>query len=220
MASQPARPRLIERVGEKLANELRILDDAPELPIASTGGGDGAGVEDLRIFPRLLPQVYREIEAILLKLKASRRVIQSTPLGELQHTNEKLRQVTATTEVAAADIMDAVDRAFTKIDQLETKDGADLSEEAGVVRAELRDELYAVMNHLQFQDITTQQIHHSLSIISEMESRLEQLTELFQVKDQVAALRLPEPVGPVTFDPHATTGDADVRQALADELFQ
>ena len=219
MGSSPGRMHA-GGVSEEIAEELRTLDGSLDLSADGSRGLAGACASDgVFIFPLLMPRVYREIEGILQRLRDSRHVLAAAPLGELQYTNDKLRQVTATTEVAATDIMDAVDRALGTVDRLETREGADRSAEADELRGTLRDELYAVMTHLQFQDITTQQIQHAASILGEMEARLEQLTDLFQVRGSLPA-RDRGAGAPVTYDPDATTQQAGLRQALADELFR
>jgi hypothetical protein len=77
------------------------------------------------------------------------------------------------------------------------------------------------MVHLQFQDITTQQLAYASSVIGEMEQRLTQMVALFDLRDlgiDAAPSPAPSIVG-VEFDPNATTTNAADRQALADEIF-
>jgi hypothetical protein len=70
-----------------------------------------------------------------------------------------------------------VDRAIVEL-KPESVD-ADSATRAAEVRGTMRDELFGLMNHLQFQDITTQQLAYASSLIMEMEDRLAQLIKLF-----------------------------------------
>jgi chemotaxis regulatin CheY-phosphate phosphatase CheZ len=171
--------------------------------------------------PNVLLQAYQEINAVVERLREGRGMLQQHAVERLHHTNAKLLEVTSATEVAATDIMDSVDRALSIVDRLESKEAADTSEEAVELRQTLRDELFGVMGHLQFQDITTQQISYASSILGEMEQRLHQLSALFD--PSALGIHGPEDQAaedaPRTFDPRATTQDAEGRQALADQLF-
>jgi hypothetical protein len=100
--------------------------------------------------------------------------------------------------------------------------------------ATAREELSGVMNHLQFQDITSQQLAHIASLLSDMRQRTNQIVGIFApqmasfAKDESSAVPLVAPkrtvyvthepaTGP--FDPNATTEPSDGRQAVADEIF-
>jgi chemotaxis regulatin CheY-phosphate phosphatase CheZ len=218
---------------------LRLLDSAltdlgvsaapapDEAPAAAAGEPADAVLEALRGLPQSLQRIAHELSQVLVGLRHSRDVLERTAVERLQHTNEKLREVTSTTEVAATDIMDAVDRALGLVDELdaEGEKSAGDGTRAGELRAALRDELFGVMGSLQFQDITTQQINYASSVLHGTEQRLAQLAELFHaiatggtVQEPLAS-GPPPPAAPAVFDPGATTADAGVRQALVDEIF-
>ena len=80
-----------------------------------------------------------------------------------------------------------------------------------------------MMNHMQFQDITTQQINYASSVLTDMESRLTQLAAVldpasFGVRVAGPALAVQQ-VAP-HFDPAASTQNAEERQAVADDVFE
>ena len=218
---------------------LRLLDNAlndlgvTTAPVPDDASADATATEAdavldaLRGLPQSLQRIAHELSQVLIGLRHSRDVLERTAVERLQHTTEKLREVTSTTEVAATDIMDAVDRALGLVDELDTEDakaGAETAR-AGELRAALRDELFGVMEALQFQDITTQQINYASSVLNGTEQRLAQLANLFHAiatgkSDHPPLTPIEPPVsGPVVFDPGATTADAGGRQALADEIF-
>jgi chemotaxis regulatin CheY-phosphate phosphatase CheZ len=155
---------------------------------------------------------------MLESLRAGQQVLQAAAVEKLHNTNEKLHEISSATETAATDIMDGLDRAFVLLDQLE---GPDVGPRGAEIGGHVRDELFQVMTHLQFQDITTQQLNHAASIIQDMEHYLDEFAELFDVTT-FGSMREPEAEraqGYVrAFDPCATTRDAEKRQAIVDQL--
>jgi chemotaxis regulatin CheY-phosphate phosphatase CheZ len=175
----------------------------------------GAGMADL---PALLSRATGIINKMLESLRAGQQVLQAAAVEKLHNTNEKLHEISSATETAATDIMDGIDRAFVLLDQLE---GDDVGPRGAEIGGQVRDELFQVMTHLQFQDITTQQLDHAASIIQDMEHYLDEFAELFNVTTEGAIP--PLEVGsassfPRAFDPCASTRDAKQRQAIVDQI--
>ncbi|WP_411280668.1 hypothetical protein [Gemmatimonas sp.] len=174
--------------------------------------------------PQILEQANAQILSVLSRLRESRAALQTSALEKLATTHEKIREVTSATEDAAINIMDACDRATQMVDELDTID-AEASpdrEKAGGIRANLRDELFLMMGALQFQDITSQQLSHASAVLVEMENRLLDVSKLFdQNTDHVKVTWGRDCAAPdgATYDPNATTLNAETRQALADEIF-
>lgn len=193
-----------------------VLDEIREPVVPATPAI--AVAEGLAALPQVLLRAYGEINNALTALRQSRGTLEQSTVEKLQLTNEKLREVSSATEVAATDIMDGIDRAIAMVDELETP--ADPERHADI-RNGLRDELFGVMGHLQFQDITTQQLSHASSTLVEMEARLVQLARMFdpsQLGIEMPVETHVEALG-VAYDPHATVNDADSRQAMADAIF-
>ena len=184
-----------------------------------TAGEDDPGA--LAALPRMLLKAYSEIISVLECLKQSRGVLERATVERLQHTHEKLREVSSTTESAATNMLDGLDRALGLIDRLDAESAPEASENAPALRGQLRDELFAMMSHLQFHDITTQQLNYTSSVLTDMERRLAQVAQVFDPRS--FGVELPQAAetsgAPVAFDPGATVENADVRQALADEIF-
>lgn len=178
----------------------------------------------LASLPQVLLRAYAEIMGVLESLKESRGMLERAALDKIQHTNQKLLEVTSATEVAATDIMDGVDRALGMVDELDAVEGAGGPGRAGELRQSLRDELFGMMGSLQFQDITTQQINYACSVLAEMERKLNQIAHVFDPRtfgiDPAAGSPDVAPAHPqAAFDPAATTADAEHRQALVDRIF-
>lgn len=189
------------------AEHLRALLDSP--------AGQPVGLTAL---PFILERANAEIQGVLANLRDSRTALETATVEKLQHTSDKLKEVTSATEVAATDILDALDRTQTMVDDLEAADEAGDRDAGRQVRDRMREEIFGMMGALQFQDITTQQLAYAASVLSDMEERLLQIAKLF---DPTAAMTgaTGDAPDPRTFDPRATTQRAGERQALADEIF-
>ncbi len=185
-----------------LVNELSAFDKRPAIVL----------------LPTILNKATEEIRALLTSLKDSRNAIEAATIGRLETTHSKLKEVTSATEVAATDILDGLDRAQALVDKL---DACEDDKEAGrAIRNELRDELFTATTHLQFQDITTQQLNHAARVLVEMEQRLAEVARVIDPTGSDPANLVAELPDEKTFDPNATTKNADVRQALADSVFK
>ncbi len=189
------------------ADHLRALLNSP--------AGQPVGLAAL---PFILERANAEIQGVLANLRDSRTAIETATVEKLQHTSEKLKEVTSATEVAATDILDGLDRAQTMVDELEAADEAGDRDAARLVRDRMREEIFGLMGALQFQDITTQQLAYAASVLSDMEARLLQIAKLFDPAAAMASAAGAAP-DPRTFDPRATTQRAGERQALADQIF-
>ena len=174
--------------------------------------------------PLILERANNQIRAVLSHLRETRQALQSTTFEKLQTTHDKIKEVTSATEDAAINIMDACDRASQIVDELDTIDAAETPDrgKATELRATLRDELFMMMGALQFQDITSQQLAHASSVLVEMETRLADIANLFDsslaTDPPLATLQAGAP-DERTYDPNATTRNAEQRQHLADEIF-
>jgi chemotaxis regulatin CheY-phosphate phosphatase CheZ len=174
--------------------------------------------------PQTLYHAYSEMRALLERLRVSRGILEQAAMDKLAHMHDKLREVSSATEIAATDILDGLDRSVAMVDELdaaaEAPDGAVRGAE---IRVRMRDELFGLMVHLQFQDITTQQLAYASSVIQDMEQRLGQLVSIFESdarpSESSPASTPSQSQEGVTFDPHASNSSATDRQALADQLF-
>lgn len=211
-------------------SELNDLHDEPQsssqntAPAAApTKAAEQRGVEALSDIAAVLNRANSQIIAVLARIREGRAAIESTAIGRVKVTQDKLREVTSATEDAAINIMDACDRATTMVDELDTIDSGDAPDraKAAEVRGTLRDELFLMMGALQFQDITSQQLAHASSVLDEMEERMIEVAKLFDPTTSFESPRTAEEVDNAAqlFDANATMREADSRQALADEIF-
>jgi hypothetical protein len=196
---------------------LRLVDSAIVELKPDTEAPDPAVSARL---PQQLLRAFGEIGTILTRLRESRGVLEQAHMDKLAHMHSKLREVTSATEMAATDILNGLDRSIAMVDELDQLgEGHEPTTRAAEVRATMRDELFGLMNHLQFQDITTQQLAYASSVILETEDRLSLLMKYFSPSHIAPEIvPSPRPLG-LAFDPNASNSDAHDRQALADSLF-
>lgn len=163
-----------------------------------------------------LARAYEVISQMLQSVRSGRDIIQRTAVQKLQFTEAKLNEISDATESAAFDMLDGLDRALVLVDRFEQEA---LEGKTSRVAPELREEIYNVIGHLQFQDITSQQLNHASSILHEMESHLSSFVRLFGTD---GALEPAESAaannGVINFDTTATVSNAADRQELVDQL--
>lgn len=169
----------------------------------------------------VMQRASSEIAQVLCTLHSSREALEGVTLQEIQDSAIKLCEVSSATEIAATRMMDGLERAHALLDRLEDLDSPGVARdsviEAAAVRAKLRDELFAVMGSLQFQDITSQQLGHVSQMLHDIERRLHATSSLLSGGCGEAVVisgeRLP------TFSESASTQNSFERQATADAIF-
>ena len=202
----------------------RMMDDIEARP---------TGLKDL---VSTLVKTYSETMVVIDSLRKSRGLLEAAAMDRLKSTHQKLAEVSSATEVAATGMLDGLDRALVLVDQMEAESASTNSDSETMAehREGLRDELHTLMGLLQFQDITSQQLGHTSTVLRDIEDRLVRLAEIFDMRDMglediagqftdgVGSVPESEPEpGPevVPNDPGASTLDAEGRQAVADSIF-
>src|SRR5690606_3724542 len=218
----------------KLPHDL-LLDSEASLRLADTlvaelrdesASADGAAFGDLAVspvdLPRILLRAHAEISQVLESLRRSRGILERTTMERVQRTQSKLHEVTSATEDATIGMLDGLDRSLALVDRLDEDAASGAAEDAAAHRAELRDRLHGLITALQFQDITAQQLQYASAVLEDLEGRMAAVAALIDRNlcglEQAALDRTEDPTGP-HFDSDASTLDADLRQALADEIF-
>ena len=169
---------------------------------------------DLTILPGLVVRAYSEVTDALGGIQRSREAIQHYSFERLQRSHAKLSEVTNVTESATLELMNGLDRALALIDTV----GAmtpDKPEAAQAVDA-LRNEVNELFGHLQFQDITAQQLAGVGSLLEDIEARVQSVLKLFDAGgDRNSA----EATDGLAYNPDATFDDVQGRQAAIDATF-
>lgn len=192
-----------------------------------------AGLRDL---VEILMATYSEIMRVIDSLRESRGLLEQAAVERLKSTHKKLEEVSSATELAATGMLDGLDRALELVNHLEPDAGGDAprdasaSEEDGPLWTELREELHTLVNLLQFQDITAQQLGYAGTVLMDIEDRMTELARVFDLRgmgieeadDGDRREERPSRAEPshAACDPQASHFGADDRQALADEIFR
>lgn len=198
------------RLVDSELEELR--EDAHDTPLA----GNQVGV-----ILSVIQRASSEIAQVLCTLHTSREALEGVTLQEIRDSALKLTEVARSTEVAATRMMDGLERVHDLVDRLDEVDSQDDSaenaQESSDVRAKLRDELFAIMGSLQFQDITSQQLGHVSQMLCDIERRLHATSSLLSGGRSEAVLIAGESLP--TFSESASTQHSFERQATADSIF-
>jgi chemotaxis regulatin CheY-phosphate phosphatase CheZ len=199
-------------------NELKELRD----PVEPAAVDQSAELEAINAWLSVLQQASADIGQIMNTLRASRQALHGVTLEPLHASTAKSQDVSSAAEAATTHIMDNVDRAHALIDRLDQLSVTDNDADAASIRASVREELFGMMEALQFQDITAQQLGHVSSMLVDVERRLLTVSTLLDgmpdTIEALAQLRHVVPSNDSTYSASASRRDADIRQAAADEL--
>jgi hypothetical protein len=204
--------RLVDHAIEELSESGAQLDHDARGFLEHVANQPGGFAE----LSRTLLRAYAETVGIVQRIRESCGMVDDDAAGadKLQQMHGRLRDVSAATENATTGILDGVARATALV---ETLDAASEAERTQTIAA-LKEELGSLTNHLQFQDITAQQLNHIASLLSDMRRRIAQIVVIFSppaargyVKD------MPENHG--AFDPNASVVATPGGQAAVDEIF-
>ncbi|MBI1810111.1 MAG: hypothetical protein HYR75_09460 [Gemmatimonadetes bacterium] len=175
-------------------------------------------VRAVESLPAVLALMQEQIASVIEHLRSSSGSLEAESVDTLRQTMTQLQKVTSATETAANGILDRIDRSLDLVGELDSLDSSG-DPEAAQKRAQLKDHLFDAINCVQFQDITSQQIRHASSLLTDMEERF---GSLVRALDPAAIHGLSERLVAADghFDPDATFGDRARRQAEADAVFR
>jgi len=204
-----------------------VLSDERDLSLSTMVSEIESRPAGLAELVKAVVSTYSEIMGVIDNLRKSRGLLEEAAMQRLKSTHEKLAEVSSATEVAATGMLDGLDRALVLVDDLEAASATSDSEESAGHRDELREELHTLMNLLQFQDITSQQLGYASTVLQDIEDRMVRLADLFDLggmefkgaPDAGERARELEEEDHVTNDPDASTLNVEGRQALVDEIF-
>jgi hypothetical protein len=174
---------------------------------------------NLQALPRTLLRVHSELARAQESIREVRETIQSYSIDRLRDTHARLSEVSSTTETAAIEMLNGLDRTLAMIDQLES--GSRGAPPKTMCEA-LRNEVNQLYGHLQFQDIIAQKLLGVGALLLEVEQRVDAVASLF---DDPLEAEMPKRVGPklpdaISYNPDASMCDTPQRQAMVDAAFQ
>jgi hypothetical protein len=163
-------------------------------------------------------RLSEELSRVLNAIRVTRETIQTYSTERLRDTHARLHEVSSTSESAAMEMLNGLDRTLAMIDDLERSAGGSSSSET---YAALRAEVNQQYGHLQFQDIIAQQLNGVAGVLIEVEQRVQTIAGLF---DDILGGQVSAGTG-VVLDPHSYNPDATMRgagdrQAMIDEAFR
>jgi len=160
-----------------------------------------------------------------------------TPIAEsrekVPQATQQLEKITMQTEEAAHQMIDKVEsisrfseEIVDEISELRQalpatyfKNRSRIRDKVNSIEAKAQqnlDDAFVILNALQFQDITTQQVHHASSLMEEIENRLYQLLDVFDGKAGIEKLQ--QVVKDRVYDPNATYSNPQGTQDDVDSL--
>jgi hypothetical protein len=165
---------------------------------------------------RTLLRAYAETAGIVGRFRETAGMLDSGGLDKLQQMHGHLHEVSSATETATHSILDGLSRAVSLVEKLDT-DAASLSDaDRRRMMASLREELGGVVNQLQFQDITAQQLKHIGGHLADMNYRITQVVKIF-APPAVTFANGEQPQASTVGEMHLAA--AEDGQAVADEIF-
>lgn len=163
---------------------------------------------------RTLLRAYAETAGIVGRFRETAGMLDSSGIDKLQQMHGHLRQVSSATELATHGILDGLGRAVSLVEKLDEESALSDAERHRMISS-LREELGGVVNHLQFQDITAQQLKHIESQLVDMNRRITQVVKIFA--PPAVTFAKPQDAGP-SLEMNMVP-DPEAGQAVADEIF-
>lgn len=201
--------RLVDHAIEELsANGAELDSDAQRVlqhVMAQPGG--------IAVLSETLLRAYAETAALVARFRDTAGTLDTSGIDKLQQMRGRLHEVSSATETATTDILDGLSRAVDLVEKLDTAETLPDAQRHEMA-ASLREELGGLSNHLQFQDITSQQLVHIAALLGDMRTRLSEVASLFG--PAAAGAEGSDGSMPARQDPW--TGD-ERGQAVADEIF-
>jgi hypothetical protein len=168
--------------------------------------------------PSAVLQLSAELSRVLNGIRLTRETIQTYSTDRLRDTHARLHEVSSTSESAAMEMLNGLDRTLAMIDALERSSGGGASPE---LYQALRAEVNQQYSHLQFQDIIAQQLSGVAGVLIEVEQRVQTVAGLFD--DLLGGQRSAGTgvvLDPQSYNPDATMRGTGDRQAMIDEAFR
>ncbi len=174
---------------------------------------------------------YELIQVVINSIHSSRNELKKSVDGLLKKTGVQLKKITTTTEEATNKILDVAEGLDAEqliiIEKLESLKNKDTDQDATIDEIKTmiyknQDAAFTIIDYLQFQDITAQQISGAYSLLSDTEKTLMYVSNLlkeFDYGDEGAEIILP-PIDPKSFNADAIFKDKGNIQNLIDDLFE
>ncbi|MEW6049879.1 MAG: protein phosphatase CheZ [Candidatus Zixiibacteriota bacterium] len=180
-----------------------------------------------------LSSIALSVSGLLEAVRQIREPLVESQQKVPQATNQ-LDKISAQTEAAAHRMLDVVEHITQReedvitglaqlIAMIDARQQADVAMLITAIRQKAESNLndaYAIMEALQFQDITSQQMNHAASLLEDIEDRLQNILGGFGPGGSSASGEDPARTRPTrAFDPHADLANKQARQTDIDSMF-
>jgi hypothetical protein len=178
---------------------------------------------NLAELPAVLLRAHAEISEVLGGIRLTREAIEAHAVDRIRDTHTRLSNVTSTTESATLELMNGLDRSIELVNSLEQQSNGSASPEGYQL---LRDQVSALYNHLQFQDITAQQLQGVSQSLLDLEVRVAAIAALFDpttgavARDQLGREPWSSSSAHLAYNPDATMQRTVADQHMIDETFK
>ncbi len=177
---------------------------------------------------------YELIQMVIQSIHTSRSELKKSVDGLIKKTGMQLQKVTSTTEEATNKILDVAEKLdedqmkiIDAIDSLEqeTDSGEKRSEKFEDLRQKIyqnQESAFTIMDYLQFQDITAQQIAGAYALLSDTEKTLLYVSETLKRLDTTFDLNedMGNNIDKNSFNADASYADKASIQSAIDNLFE
>ncbi len=218
---------------KQLMEEIRpIIDKTEPIDIALVQNHFNKLVSKMNGLTEKANLTYTLVQVVINSIHSSRRELKESVDGLLKKTGIQLKKITTTTEEATNKILDVAEKLdseqliiIEKLDQIKTiverEEVNAIIEEIKTKIYQNQDSAFTIIDYLQFQDITAQQISGAYALLSDTEKTLLYVSNLlkeFDTTDEIHEMLLPE-IDPKSFNADAMFKDKGEIQNLIDDLF-
>ncbi len=228
---------------------MQVTDDLheiiSELEVVEAGS-EQKHLEHLEILKRKLVNSLNKLRGLFIKvyktsrlvsgvintINSSRTELRKSVEGLIKKTGVQLQKVSSTTEDATNKIMDIAEsldddqeKIIKKIEGLSEKFSLSESEEIEELKQMIyanQDKAFTIMDFLQFQDITAQQIAGAYGMLADVEKTLVYVSDILKDFDDVGqeeSLKKNKYADDVSFNADAKFEDKENVQSAIDNLF-
>ncbi|MCE5272164.1 protein phosphatase CheZ [bacterium] len=223
----------VKQVSRELGESLARFDQG-DLPVSCR-----AAINETAARAHILvSEIERFISNVVSDLELSEEELKKSSKKILTRVSEQLEKVTESTQMAVNSVLNRIDQIcerqntiFEQIVNLREKlsERKSESEPESMMEVlsrienlenEIQGEAFEIMNEMQFQDITTQQIQLAQQLLEEAKQKLLDFRQIMTAFSEGASSNAREQMkaARTTFDPGATMKDRDIRQKLADDV--
>ena len=216
--------RLINSVKTLVEDESLLTDISREAIRDILEGIKEINLE-LSDVPFTLDKTYEIIKDIINSVSQSRVQLQGAVEGLIKKTGDQITKVTSATEEATQKMLDVSDALTEKqnnlVDRLDKliEQNPELKNEFEEIKNDIyeqQDDAFMILDHLQFQDITSQQLEGAFSMLGQIEEKLLTIAKLLEGLDKLSFKKMEK--SNAVFDSEAEFKDQSDTQAEIDKL--